>query len=140
MVIAGEIAIDMLELDDNDGNIYNGTLHASEICGAFVRHGIACPITIPGPCNGICANPVTFTWTGSYQSGPLGTGRICRETTQAVAGGTCGGLAGGRTLAVNGTIMTCNGQNWSSLPAKRNGGYCVTTTAGNNSWAPYSMW
>lgn len=139
--IDASIAIDFLTLDDNDGNLANGTPHGEEICAAFDAHGIDCPLTPSGaPCDGICNNPVVFSWTGSYQSGPLGTGAICRETTQPLAGGNCGNFAGGRTLSVNGTVMPCNNQNWPTLPAPRNGGYCVTTTPGNFPWAFYTMW
>ena len=78
--------------------------------------------------------------TSSYQSGALGTGTICRQTTQKVVGGNCGNFAGGRTLSVNGKVMTCNGANWSSIPAPRNGGYCVTTTAGKHSYAYFTTY
>jgi hypothetical protein len=139
--IDANIAIDFLTLDDNDGNLANGTPHGEEICAAFDAHGIDCPLTPTGtPCTGICSNPVVFSWTGSYQSGPLGTGAVCRETTHALAGGNCGNFTGGRTLSVNGTVMPCNNQNWPTLPAARNGGYCVTTTTGNFPWAFFTMW
>jgi hypothetical protein len=130
----------MLTLDDNDGNINNGTPHSAEICAAFQAHGIDCPIIPTTPCAGICNNPIVFGWSSSYQSGALGTAVVCRETTQNVAGGNCGNLAGGRTLSVNGTVMNCSGKNWTSIPAKRNNGYCVTTTAGNYAWAYFTLW
>jgi hypothetical protein len=135
--IDANIAIDFLSLDDNDGNLANGTPHGQQICSGFLQHGIACPIApVPAtPCAGICANPTTFTWTGSYQSGNLGTGAVCRETTHPVVGGNCGNFSGGRTLSLNGTVMPCNNTNWPSLPAARNGGYCVNTTAGQFPWA-----
>jgi hypothetical protein len=138
--IDADIAIDFLSLDDNDGNIANGTPHGSEICTAFELHGIECPLTPSRPCDGLCANPVTFNWSGSYQSGPLGTGQVCRETTQPVVGGNCGNLVSPRTLSVNGTVMPCNNVNWSSVPAPRNGGYCVSTTAGNQPWSFFTLW
>jgi hypothetical protein len=139
--IDANIAIDFLSLDDNDGNLSNGTPHGQQICSGFSQHGVACPIAPPpSPCSGICANPSTFTWTGSYQSGNLGTGAVCRETTHAVAGGNCGNFSGGRTLSLNGTVMPCTGTNWSSLPAARNGGYCVSTTTGDFPWAFVTLW
>ncbi|HEY5960601.1 MAG TPA: S8 family peptidase [Polyangiaceae bacterium] len=92
------------------------------------------------PCADICPNPISFAWSGSYQSGALGTGVVCRETTQNVVGGNCGNFTGGRTLSVNGVVMPCNNLNWSSIPAKRNGGYCISTTAGNYSWAFFTLW
>jgi hypothetical protein len=45
-----------------------------------------------------------------------------------------------RTLRVNGTTMSCTGGNWSSLPAKLNGGYCIQTTAGDHPWAYFTTW
>lgn len=140
IAIDASIAIDFLALDDDDGNLANGTPHGEEICAAFDAHGIDCPLTPSTPCAGICDNPVVFGWSGSYQSGPLGTGAVCRETTQPVAGGNCGNFTGGRTLSINGTVMPCNNQNWPSLPPARNGGYCVTTTPGDYPWAFYTMW
>ncbi len=38
-----QIAIDFLTLDDDDGNIANGTPHRSAICSGFGAHGIECP-------------------------------------------------------------------------------------------------
>jgi len=138
--IDADIAIDFLSLDDNDGNLANGTPHGTEICTAFDLHGIDCPLAPSSPCAGLCANPVVFGWSGSYQSGPLGTGQVCRETTQPVVGGNCGNFVAPRTLSLNGTVMPCNGQNWPSLPATRNGGYCITTTSGNQPWAFATLW
>lgn len=97
-------------------------------------------VTVRGPCAGVCANPVSFTWRGSYQSGSIGTGKICRETLHPIVGGNCGNFAGGRTLSVNGTVMPCNAQNWSSIPSPVAGGYCITTTTGNYSWAFFALW
>jgi mannose/cellobiose epimerase-like protein (N-acyl-D-glucosamine 2-epimerase family) len=92
------------------------------------------------PCANICTSPTNFTVSGSYSSGNLGTGVVCRQTTSVVHGGNCGNFTGSRTLSVNGTQMTCSGGNWSSIPATRNGGYCVSTTSGDYAWAYYTMW
>jgi hypothetical protein len=88
----------------------------------------------PPPCAGLCSNPVTITVDRSYQSGNIGTGAICYQTVSAVNGGNCGNLVSPRILTVNGVTETCNGQNW-SMPAKRNNGYCIQTTAGNYFYA-----
>jgi len=90
------------------------------------------------PCASYCQNPVSFS--GNFQSGNLGTGATCYQTTGNVNGGNCGNFQNPRALFVNGTQMTCNHQNWSSLPAKVNGGYCVYTTAGNHPWAYFTTW
>ena len=93
------------------------------------------------PCAGLC-NPATYiTFTnGTYQSGNLGTGAKCFETATPVAGGNCGNFVSPRVLKVNGTQKTCNNQNWTSLPAARNGGYCVQTNSGNNSYAYFALY
>jgi len=91
-------------------------------------------------CAGLCSNPTSFTWSGSYQSGSLGTGAVCRQTTHAVAGGNCGNLSAGRQFLVNGTAVVCNGANWSVVPPARNGGYCIQTTPGDYAWASYTLW
>jgi hypothetical protein len=41
--INANIAIAMLTLDDNDGNLDNGTPHYQQICSGFGAHGISCP-------------------------------------------------------------------------------------------------
>jgi hypothetical protein len=93
-----------------------------------------------GPCTGLCTNPVKFTINGSYQSGNLGTGAVCYQTTSTINSGNCGNLASPRALKVNGTTEACTGSNWTSVPAKRNGGYCIQTTAGNYSYAYFTAW
>jgi PKD repeat protein len=95
----------------------------------------------PGtPCSGLCTNPINFTINGTYQSGNLGTGAVCYQTMSNMAGGNCGNFVSPRTLKVNGTTEACNGGNWSSIPAKRNGGYCIQTTSGNQPWAYFTSW
>ena len=90
------------------------------------------------PCSGFCTNPVTFN--GALQSGNLGTQATCHQTTGTINGGNCGNFVSPRALFVNGKQMTCNNQNWSSIPAKVNGGYCVYSTAGNQAWAYFTTW
>jgi len=91
------------------------------------------------PCTGICTNPINYTGP-SLQSGNLGTAAICYQTTANLAGGNCGNFVSPRALTVNGTTMTCNSGNWPSLPAKRNGGYCISVTAGNQPWSFITTW
>jgi len=50
----------------------------------------------------------------------------------------CGNFATGRTLRVNDTLVSCGGN--VTLPAKRNGGYCVQASAGDHPWAYFSTW
>lgn len=94
-----------------------------------------------GPCANSCSPVSTIPWSGStYQSGQLGTGAICLETTHAVAGGNCSNLFNGRQLQVNDVTQTCNGQNWSSVPAPRNGGYCIELSPGDRWDASFALW
>jgi hypothetical protein len=92
------------------------------------------------PCSGLCSNPINFTINGSFQSGNLGTGAVCYQTTATIWGGNCGNFVSPRTLKVNGTTEPCNNLNWSTIPARRNGGYCIQTTAGNYPWAYFTAW
>ncbi len=239
-LINDQIAVDMLTLDDDDGNLNNGTPHRTEICIGFAQHGMPCAplppntapvvnagpdqtITLPaaatlsgtvsddglpdppgqvtttwsrvsgptggtvvfanpsaltttatfsmagtyvlrltandgalsgqddlvvtvnppaGPCGGLCPSPVRFSIAPyrDYQSGNLGTGSVCYETTSPIVGGNCGNFLSPRTLSVNGVVKTCNYQNWSTMPAPRNGGYCIQTTTGNYPYAYFSVW
>jgi PKD repeat protein len=93
-----------------------------------------------GPCAGLCSNPITFTINGSFQSGNLGTGAVCYQTTSVIHGGNCGNFVSPRTLQVNATTEPCNAGNWASVPATRNGGYCIQTTTGNQPWAFFTTW
>ena len=95
--------------------------------------------TNQGPCAGYCTNPVTFNAT-NYQSGNLGTAATCQQTTAPLRGGTCGNFVYPRKLYVNGVAMTCNWNNWPTIPPAKNGGYCVYTTSGNYSYAGFSTW
>lgn len=100
-------------------------------------------ITVSGsgtPCSGLCNNPTKFTVNGQYQSGNLGTSASCYETTSVVRGGNCGNFANSRALTVNGTGEPCTWVNWTSVPAPRNGGYCIQATAGDYSYAAFSVW
>jgi len=94
----------------------------------------------PRPCADHCSNPTRFTFTNSYQSGNLGTGATCHETTSPLHGGTCGNFVNPRKLLVNGVQMPCNYAPWPSLPAAKNGGYCIQTTGGNHAYAAFTTW
>jgi len=91
------------------------------------------------PCDGICTGATTFTFGNNYQSGQLGTGAVCRETTHAVMGGNCSNVTSPRQLTLNGVAETCNGQNWSSVPAARNGGYCIALAPGQRQDAAFTV-
>lgn len=87
------------------------------------------------PCAGLCTSPLVFAGP-SYQSGNLGTGAVCRETTSVLHGGNCSNLSA-RTLKVNGVTMSCSSF---ALPAAVRGGYCVQVTAGTPDYASFATW
>jgi hypothetical protein len=93
--------------------------------------------TSPTPCGGLCGNPTTMTsqW---YNSGSLGSNATCHESYQPMTGFQCGNMASGRTTKINGQTVTCGGN--IPIPAKRNGGYCVQTSAGPYDWAYFATW
>jgi hypothetical protein len=117
----------------------DGSACTNDVCSAGVcthpQNG-SCGST---PCAGLCASPVVYG-SSNFSSGNLGTNATCHQTTAALNGGNCGNFVSPRTLRVNGTTMSCTGGNWSSLPAKLNGGYCIQTTAGNQPWAYFTTW
>jgi hypothetical protein len=118
-----------------------GDCGACIVCGDGICNGSETCGTCPGdcgqctPCNGVCTNPTNITWSSSYQSGNLSTNQRCFQTTKTIAGGNCGNFAAGRTLQINGQTKVCNNQNWASVPAKVNGGYCIKVNAGNFNYA-----
>lgn len=93
---------------------------------------------VPLPCTGICTSPTLF-FSQWNSASPIGTGARCFETMANLTGGNCGGFLSPRTLTVNGTTMTCNGENW-TLPPKRNHGYCISVSPGLYSYAWLTTW
>ncbi|HKO46152.1 MAG TPA: carbohydrate-binding protein [Polyangiaceae bacterium] len=118
----------------------DGSTCTNDVCSAGTcTHPSNNTCNTSTPCSGLCTNPVIFT-SNNYNSGNLGTGAVCYQTNASLNGGVCGNLASGRKLTVNGVQMSCT-SNWPTpLPAKRNGGYCVQTTAGNHAYAFFSTW
>jgi hypothetical protein len=91
-----------------------------------------------GPCAGVCLSPTNLVINGTFQSGSLGTGSRCYQTTSVMKGGSCTNFVSPRTLKLNGTTMTCNNSNWTSLPATKNSGYCIQISSGNSSSASFT--
>ena len=48
-------------------------------------------------------------------------------------------VSGPGTVTFANTTETCNSGNWTSVPAARNGGYCIQTTTGNQSYASFTV-
>lgn len=119
---------------DDDDDCTDDTCEA-HIC-VYTDNGSCTP---SGPCTGYCDNPVAFNAT-NYQSGELGTGVACRETTAPLNGGVCGNFVSPRKLFVNGVEVVCNWTPWASIPPAENGGYCIHTTAGDYPWAAFATW
>ena len=93
-----------------------------------------CDEPVQSPCSGLCNNPHSFKVPDgtTFNSGALGTGAACFETTSEIVTGSCTGLTG-RTLTINGKVEPCNGANWATpLTSQRHFGYCIQTTAGSN--------
>jgi hypothetical protein len=89
------------------------------------------------PCAAFCTSPTVFS-TVNYQAGALGTGAVCRETTQGLSGVNINNMAG-RTFKINGVAFAADG-NITALPAKVNGGYCFQATTGGNDYASFATW
>ena len=91
------------------------------------------------PCTGLCASPVNIDLSASYSSGSLGVGAGCFQTKKPPAGGNCGNFVSPRALRVNGVVEPCDAGNW-TLPPARNGGACIQVTAGDQSFAFFTLW
>ena len=94
------------------------------------------------PCSGLCNNPTRFSVAdgSNFQSGNLGTGATCFETTSRLFQGESSSFATGKSLTINGRPEPLNG-NWNyPLPPMRNDGYCIQVSAGNNSYAAFAAW
>jgi FtsP/CotA-like multicopper oxidase with cupredoxin domain len=122
----------------SDGQAGNETTCTNEIepCLSF------CQPQQATPCSGLCNNPTRFSVAdgSNFQSGNLGTGASCFETTSRLFQGESSSFASGKTLMVNGRTEPMNG-NWNyPLPPMRNDGYCIQVSPGNNSFAAFAAW
>ena len=89
----------------------------------------------PRPCSGLCSNPTVIS-SLPFNSGSLGTGASCYESTTNIEDALCGSM-NGRAFEINGQGMSCSSP---FVPALRNGGYCISTDAGQPSWSWFSVW
>jgi FtsP/CotA-like multicopper oxidase with cupredoxin domain len=101
-----------------------------------------CDDAVATPCSGLCNNPTSFTVPDgtTFNSGALGTGAACFETTSEIVTGSCTGFGTGRQLTINGKVEPCTGANWATpLTGQRHFGYCIQTTAGTGSSASFQV-
>jgi fibronectin type III domain protein len=113
-----------------------GTCTSPQTCGGAGVPNACGNASGSTPCAGLCTSPVTFT-TQSYQSGNLGTGATCHETSANLQGVQCSNVTSPRTFSVNGNARSCS---TSTPPAKRNGGYCIQASSGSPAWASFATW
>ena len=99
-----------------------------------------CLTTHATPCSGLCENPISFTVAdgANFQSGPIGTGAACYETTSELLSGASSSFVSPRRLTVNGVVMPLNGTWPQPLPGQRHHGYCIQTDTGNQPWASFT--
>jgi hypothetical protein len=90
-----------------------------------------------GPCAGLCSNPGTVP--PATASGDLGTDATCDEVVGNITHLVCGNFVAPRTLKVNNVTVTCAGGGV-SLPAARNGGWCMQASAGQYSYAYFNTY
>ncbi|MBN1611855.1 MAG: DUF4215 domain-containing protein, partial [Polyangiaceae bacterium] len=91
------------------------------------------------PCARFCSGYPVVTIDVPFESASIGTAAVCYETSDPIAGGTCGNFLAGRTLQINDTLVTCNWQNWTP-PASQYGGYCLEVSSGSVSYSGISLW
>ncbi len=73
-------------------------------------------------------------------SGDLGTAATCDEVVGSVAHMVCGNFVAPRTFTVNGMTINCVAGGSFTLPAPRNGGFCMEASAGNYSYAYFTTY
>jgi hypothetical protein len=87
------------------------------------------PPNPPTPCAGICKDLFGRPMQTERFLTALGSDELCDELAATLVVGSCSDLPQGRTLTVNGKVMTCDRATW-QMPAAVNGGYCLHVDAG----------
>jgi hypothetical protein len=96
-----------------------------------------------GPCMDLCANPLPAPLVTTIT---LGVNATCHESIANIADGNCGNFVAPRTFTVNSVVIpvctaTMQGGTWPlPLPPRRNGGYCFQASAGQASFAYFSIY
>ncbi len=88
-----------------------------------------------GPCTGLCSNPIVVQ--PNMNGGDLGTAATCHAVAGSSGALVCGNFASPRTFTVNSTTVDCSSGLF-TLPAPRNGGWCMQASAGNYSYAYFA--
>jgi len=123
-------------LADGQAGVESTCLGEIEPCLSF------CQPQQATPCSGICNNPTRFSVAdgSSFQSGNLGTGATCFETSSRLFQGVTSSFDSSRTLTINGRPQPVNG-NWKyPMPPMRDDGYCIQISAGTNAFAAFAAW
>jgi hypothetical protein len=96
-----------------------------------------------GPCDGICNTATSFTipWSGSGNFNT--TSALCYQTISNIQDGNCSNFTSPKTLSLNNVVMGCSGwkaSNGGVLPPKKGGGYCISISAGPETYASFTAW
>lgn len=120
-----QIVIDLLTLDDDDGQIGNGTPHRPQICAGAASHGIACPVLDSemsiSPSTGSAAfgapggaaTPSSFNYTLHNLSGVPVNYAVTNSAAWITLGNNTGTVPGGASAIITATINA----NAATLPA-----------------------
>lgn len=104
--------------------------------GAAGAAGAGGSAAATGPCAGLCRDPVGISLPHASMS--LGSDATCQEGKGSIDGGNCGNFVAPRTFKVNGVTEPCDTTNWTTIPPRRNGGYCFQASAGSHSFAYFT--
>jgi len=88
-----------------------------------------------GPCAGLCSNPIVVQ--PNMSPSDLGTAATCHSVAGSSGSVICGNFVAPRTFTVNSTVVDCS-SGVVTLPAPRNGGWCMQASAGNYSYAYFT--
>jgi len=73
-------------------------------------------------------------------SNTLGTGATCNSVAGSSGMFLCGNFVAPRTFTVNSTAFDCTSAATMTLPAPRNGGWCLQAGPGDESYAFFSTY
>lgn len=111
---------------------------------AFAAEASAQNNTDGTPCEDLCVmiapgdGEFSFQW--NYQRSQLGTYVACNWTYDNIKGGSVFNYSSTRKIYINGRLVKTGNGNFSYIPAKRNGGYCIYTGMGEYWNAGWNVW
>lgn len=137
-----QTAIEVLTLDDNDGNLNNGTPNYGDVCNAFSQHGISCPqvnvlsVAYPGgrpefltPLNRTAVRVTIDPVPGSGDSLDAGSVRVFTRLVGTNYAPIAVSQISSNTFEFELSVPSCGSELDYYLTARSNGGFSISDPA-----------